>query len=118
MMLNRNLVFKIASLLFIATAIYHVVAIIYPINQDAPLRNAIFIGISLFCAWGFHKRPKYFLFLYIILVIQQFHSHGGAFLRKWRAGDPFDWFDFGVLFFLTVFGVYLIIDWKDRFGKG
>jgi len=108
--MDRSTFFKFAALLTLGVAVYHVVAIFYPLDTSPPWRHAIFIIVSLFCSYGLIKRPKYFVYFFGVLSVQQFYSHGTDFLNKWSDHHKVDWISLGVLIFIPIILYNLIVD--------
>src|ERR1041385_2783035 len=72
-MVYRQLLFKVVSVLSLVIAAYHFVGIFYQINSSPSWRHALFVCICLFCYYGFAKRPKYFIYIFLALSVQQFY---------------------------------------------
>ena len=108
----RSELFKIASLLSMAVAVFHLVGIFYPINSSPSWRHLLFVFIALFCSYGLVKRPKYFAYFFFLLIVQQFYSHGGSLISQWSKHQTIDWVSLLLLIFLPVIFLNLILDSK------
>ncbi len=106
----KRYLFRAASVLALAVALYHLVGIFYQVNTSPWWRHAIFILISLFCAYGFSKRPLYFLYFFAILVAQQFYSHGTNLVSQWMGYNKTDWVSIFLLPLLVVLLVALYLE--------
>jgi len=102
------------SILSLMVAAYHFVEIFYPIDPAPPWRHMIFVGISLFCCYGLVKRPKYFVYCFFVLLLQQFYSHGNYLLSQWYDFNKIDWISAVLLPFLLIIFFNLIMDLKTR----
>lgn len=105
-----NRLFYFFSIGFIAFAVYHLIGIFYAIDASPAWRHGIFTALSIFGIYGILKRPKYFVFLFGILLLQQFYSHGGDFIHLWQTEHKIDWISLFVLLFLPTVFVFLILD--------
>lgn len=105
-----NRLFFIFSFVFIAFAVYHLIGVFYVINDSPAWRHGIFFALSIFGIYGILKRPKYFVFLFGILLLQQLYSHGGDLIHIWQTEHKVDWISLFVLLFLPTVFVFLILD--------
>ena len=108
----RNNLFITLTALCGVTAIYHVVGVFYVINDSPPWRHLLFVAINLLCAYGFLKRPQFFVYLFAILLVQQFYSHGSSIVNMWVEKKQIDWISIAVLIFLPVALVSLFEDYR------
>jgi hypothetical protein len=108
---TRSIVFKAFALLFCFTAIYHLVGAFVKINELPVWRHLLFAGINLFCVYGFLKRPKYFIYLLALLMVQQYYSHGTTLIQLWNEKKEIDWIS---VFDLLILPIALICLIKDR----
>jgi hypothetical protein len=115
-MADRQLLFKILSVLAFVLAAYHFVGIFYQINPSPPWRHALFVCICLLCSYGFIKRPKYFAYIFLALCVQQFYSHGSFLLSQWSDYSKVDWISLLLLIFLPVIFAALVRDSKTKNG--
>jgi len=111
---NLSLPLKVASLLSIVVALYHVIGIFYPINSSPPWRHFSFTCVSLFCSYGFAKRPKYFIYFFFLLLVQQYYSHGGYLLSQWFDYGKIDWISLVLLLLLPILFYSLLMDRKSQ----
>lgn len=112
-MLSRSLLFKIASLLSFLVAVYHAIGIFYAVNSSPPLRHLVFVVVCLVCCYGFLKRPKYFIYFFFVLLVQQLYSHGWSLLFHWFHGK-IDWISLLLLIILPALFYLLARDAKNK----
>src|SRR4051812_31529636 len=89
--ITRNGLFKVFAVIACVTAIYHFAGIFYKIDGSPAWRHSLFAGINLFCVYGILKRPKYFVYLVAILLIQQYYSHGTYLVHLWIESKQVHW---------------------------
>lgn len=114
-MISKKQVFHLATFLTFIVGSYHLIGIFYKVNDATPAHHALFTVINFICVYGFIKRPKFFVFAFGVLVIQQYYSHGSSLIEHWQTYHTINWIDFFILFFAPIFLVYLVIDWRERF---
>ena len=112
--MNRSTFFKIAAVLTLVVAIYHAIGIFYPVNDSPAWRHGLFIVVSGFCCYGFLKRPNYFVYLFGVLSLQQFYSHGSAILNTWSAQHKIDWISVAVLVAIPILLYNLVADAREK----
>jgi len=113
-MINLERIFQFAGLIFLISAIFHFVGIFFPINASPPIRHAVFVAINIFCVLGFVRRPPYFVFLFALLLVQQYSSHGSSLIRNWNESGLIDWIDLLVVILLPIFLIALILERKNK----
>jgi hypothetical protein len=113
-MTKRQTFFKVAAILSLLVATYHFIGIFYPINSSPPRRHAVFVFVCLFCCYGILKRPKYFIYVFFVLVVQQFYSHGSNFLQQWFDYNKIDWLSLVLLPFLVFIFYNLVLDSRSK----
>ena len=70
-------------------------------DTSSSTRHLVFVAINLFFCAAFALRVRWTIFPATLLSLQQFYSHGGAFLEARRHG-VFDGQSVAVLLFLPV----------------
>jgi hypothetical protein len=113
-----NKIFIVFAVFFAVSAIYHLVALFFKINTSPLWRNLLFIVINLLVAYGLLKRPPYFIYLFILLMIQQFYSHGSDLVNLWNQQHKLDWMSLLVFIILPVIFVFLLLDKLGKLGTG
>jgi len=111
---RREHVFKAAAFFGALTALYHLIGIFYKINASSSGRHALFICINLFLVYGFLKRPKYFVFVFFILLLQQLYSHGSFLINHFRESGKIDWISVFILVGLPIIFACLVADYKSK----
>jgi hypothetical protein len=104
-------IFQIYAGICVMVGCFHLIGIFYPINSSPEWRHALFVGINLFCVYGFLRRPRFFIYFFCLLFVQQLYSHGGAAVAIWNKQRAISWVDFGVISFISV---ALILLFKER----
>jgi hypothetical protein len=112
-MTSRQRFFRVCSILAIIVAIYHAVGVFYPINASPPWRHTIFVGVCLFCAYGFEKRPKNFIYVFGALAVQQFFSHGSYMIEQWNGAHDIHWISVALLLVLPVIFFNLLAENRE-----
>ncbi len=79
----RRKIFRLLQIAFTIAAIYHLVGLFYRVDTAPVTRHAIFVVSDLLCAYGFVKRPKYFVFFFMAFTIQQYNAHGQYLIHMW-----------------------------------
>ena len=111
---SRNMLFKVFAILAVFIALYHLTGVFYKINDSPRWRHGLFVCINLFCIYCLLKRPKYFLFLFCILLVQQYYSHGSHLVKQWRTQHTIHWISVFALALLPVALVCLIEDYREK----
>lgn len=96
----------------IATALYHLAGIFYPVDLSPAWRHAVFVFVALFSVWAWIKRPFYLHWFLLLLFIQQCYSHGGAAIGKWNTFHRIAWLDITVL---IIVAILLFKSWNDKY---
>lgn len=107
---SLKVAFQIYAGLSILVGCFHLIGIFYPLNSSPAWRHALFVGINLFCAYGFLKRPRFFVYFFFLLLLQQIYSHGGSAVAMWTQHHIISWFDLAVVLFMSLAFVLLVID--------
>jgi hypothetical protein len=110
-----KVIFQIYVGLCFLVGCFHLIGIFYPINSSPAWRHALFVGINLFCAYGFLKRPRFFVYLFFLLLLQQIYSHGGDAIAIWNQQQIINWIDVAVVLLTFAAFVLLVIDKKRSF---
>ena len=120
------LLFRLAAIAFVCAAVYHFVAAVYPAIEKVVYgagwlpgyprwRHLMWVGIFPTVAGLLLWRPRWLVWPYLVLVLQQLHGHGGNVVRLWEQSGRISWTDAGVLTgeFLLL-GLLLVDRWKRR----
>lgn len=103
-----DVIIKYSWIAFAAAAFYHLLAIIFGLNNSTGWHNCLFVVINLWCAIEVRRARKYFVILFTILYIQQLISHGASILRSMNE-NKMDWLSILVLCALTVMYVAVVV---------
>jgi hypothetical protein len=107
---TRRIFLYVFAVLTLIAATYHFTGIFYKINNSPVWRHALFVVIDLFCVYGFLKRPRYFIYLYSILIIQQYYSHGQHLINLWNLEHKIHWISLAVLVLIPIGWICLLAD--------
>jgi hypothetical protein len=113
----RKVLFFVFAGLAMLAAVYHVTGICYQADGSAYWRHGIFAGISLFCCYGFLKRPGYFTIIIAVLLMQQYYSHGSFLLHLWAEQKKIHWISVFDLILLPIALLCLIEDYRLKKSK-
>lgn len=106
----REFIIRIITLVFLAAAIYHFIAMFVHLN-DLPLwRQILFVCVDLFFALAINYLPGYFLFLFVFLLLEQLYSHGNHLINVWVEKKEIDWLSVLVILFLPFVFFFLFFD--------
>jgi hypothetical protein len=108
-----RIIFQVYAALSLLVGGLHFIGIFYPINSSPTWRHTLFVGINLFSAYGFLKRPRFFVYLFFLLLLQQIYSHGGNAIAIWNQQHVVSWIDVIVLIFTALAFALLLIDKKQ-----
>ena len=111
---QKQTIFMVFAILFGITALYHLVAVFYNINDSTPIRNLIFVVINTICIYGILKRPKWFVYFFAALFVQQCYSHGTDLYKTWMEKGKLDWISLLDLVILPTILFFLIKDWREK----
>ena len=111
---TRGLLFNVFAVLSGLIAIYHFVGVLYKVNESPVWRHLLFAAINLFCVYGILKRPKYFVYLVALLLIQQYYSHGTYLVNLWMVRKQVHWISVFDLLLLPIVLICLVEDGKMK----
>ena len=78
--------------------------------DPSPLwRHALFVAINLGVAWGCWWQPRWFIWVFGLLLLQQLYSHGADFAQAWPG--RVDWRSLLVLLGMPIVALAL---WRRR----
>ncbi len=76
--------------------------------------HLLFIGISVISAFGFWKKPKWFVYFFGILLLQQLYSHGANFYYHWENANVFAGKSFAIILLMPIAFIALLNDSKKN----
>lgn len=112
MIFTKNKILFLCCLFSLIAASFHCIGIFYKINDVPIWRHIIFFLIDLYCAYGFFKKPKYFIWIFFLLLIQQYYSHAYFLLKMWNLYHKIHWISILVLSALPIGQICLIWDYR------
>ena len=99
---------SIVSASFVVGALFHLYRLF--VTDPSPLwRHALFGAIDLGVGWGCWRQPRWFVWVFGLLLLQQLYSHGGDFAHAWP--ERIDWRSLLVLVGMPLVAVAL---WRRR----
>jgi hypothetical protein len=89
----RAIALNAAGACFVLAAMFHLAVVMRPqIDAGSSLaRHGWFVVINVCVAIGLFLRPRFFFWLFSLLVLQQLHGHGRALFFAWAAEHRLDW---------------------------
>jgi drug/metabolite transporter superfamily protein YnfA len=111
---TRDILFKALAGLACLAGAYHLAGIFYKVNESPVWRHLLFVGISVFCVYGFLKRPKYFAWFIALLFAQQCYSHGTYAVNLWMQRKQIHWISLIDLVLLSIGLICLVEDCKVK----
>jgi hypothetical protein len=122
---SHTLVFRVAAFVLLCAAVYHFVASVHPAIERAVYgagyvpgfprwRHLVWVGIDVSLAGLLLWRPRWLIWLWIVLVVEQLHGHGGNAWRLWVQSGGISWIDIAVLIIECSILLLLFLDWRAR----
>jgi hypothetical protein len=99
---------SIVSASFVVGALFHLYYL-FAADTSPPWRNALFAAINLGVAWGCWRQPRWFIWAFGLLLLQQLYSHGSDFAQAWP--ERIDWRSLLVLVAMPAVAFAL---WRSR----
>lgn len=88
---------------FVAGALFHLYAIA---THTMPIgRHALFVAINLTVTWGCWRRPRWFVWVFTALLLQQLYSHGIDLGQAWP--ERIDWNSLVVVIWMPIVALAL-----------
>jgi len=93
---------------FVVGAVFHVYYL-FAADSSPLWRHALFVAINLGVAWGCWRQPRWFFWVFGLLLLQQLYSHGADFAQAWPG--RVDWRSLLVLLGMPIVALAL---WRRR----
>ncbi len=106
----RRKIFYLLEVALSIAAVYHGVGLFYRIDGSTVLRHALFVGLDLFCVYGFLTVRPYFVFFFTAFTLQQYYTHGRYLIEMWIHQHEIHWISVAVLVLLPAGLICLIAD--------
>src|ERR1700733_5636015 len=97
---HNSILFRLMAVIFGLAALYHAAALFIPAFAKAaypatypPLRHVAFVIVNSLAAFLFLKRPRWFIWPYLVLTVQVLQGHGGRLWRAWGDEHQINWVD-------------------------
>jgi len=104
-------IFIVFAVLSFAAMLYHTAGAVQPFDATPAWRHTLFIGICTICMFGFVKRPRWFVWFFGLLLLQQLYSHGSHFIQVFRQ-NKINTIDAAVLLLMPAAFVLLLLNSK------
>jgi hypothetical protein len=102
---------KLLSFFFLATAVYHVICLLFALDTTSPIwRHALFATLSVPMFYFMYKRPPFFVYLFGALLIQQYYGHGRYLIQLWYEKHEIHWISVIDLVFLSFIFILLVLE--------
>jgi hypothetical protein len=111
---TRHILFIIFAVLAFAALLYHTAGAVQPFDKTPAWRHALFIGINTICIYGLLKRPKWFVWFFGVLAVQQLYSHGSYAIELWQQQHLVHWISVADILLLPVLLILLLADKKIK----
>ena len=110
--MNRNSIFRIICLAFIAAGLFHLHGLIMPREGDhqSPLRHLSFVVINGLVVVGLRYRPRFFVLIFGAFAVQQVLVHGRRARYVYEETGMTPWIDIAVLIVVPAVLLFLIWD--------
>src|SRR5438128_1002787 len=103
-------IFRFIAPAFVAGGLVHLTAIFFPqVLEPVPTwYHVLFIGVNFALAWGVLRRPRGFIPIFALYVVQQYIEHLPRCIELWQHQRRFDVPGFAPLVFVP-FVLFLLI---------
>jgi hypothetical protein len=109
----RHILFMVFAALAFAAMLYHTVGAVQPFDATPAWRHTLFIGVCTICMYGLLKRPKWFLWFFSVLTVQQLYSHGSHLIQLLQE-DKLNFIDAAVVLLMPLVFILLLMDSKSK----
>ena len=110
----KKIIFLTFSLLAFVAATYHFIGLFDQVGKIPAWRHSLFVFIDLIAAYGFVKRPRWFIVFLVTLTLQQWYSHGLYALNLWQNEHMIHWISIAIIILLPLAVILLIIDQRSK----
>ncbi|MGG9960593.1 hypothetical protein [Ferruginibacter sp. SUN106] len=110
---TRHILFMVFAGLAFAAMLYHTVGAVQPFDTTPAWRHTLFIGICTICMYGLLKRPKWFVWFFGALTVQQLYSHGSHLIHLLQE-DKLNFIDAAVVLLTPLVFILLLMDSKSK----
>ena len=122
---SSTLAFRLAALVLLCAAMYHFVASVHPAVEKVVYgagylpgfprwRHVVWVGIDVSIAGFLLWRPRWLIWLWIVLIVEQLHGHGGNAWRLWVQSGRISWTDVAVVMGELLILLLLVADYRTR----
>jgi len=112
--MKNYLLFRYFAAVFGIAVLFHIGGMFCHFNGCPWWRHLIFVGVDLFIVYGILKRPQYFIYIFMVFLMQQYYSHGSALVHLWKVQQRVDWISLLVIVYLPIVLAFLIVDMAKK----
>jgi hypothetical protein len=109
----RHILFMVFAGLAFAAMLYHTVGAVQPFDATPAWRHTLFIGVCTISIYGLLKRPKWFLWFFGVLTVQQLYSHGSHLIQLLQE-TKLNFIDAAVVLLMPLVFTLLLMDSKSK----
>jgi len=122
---HSSIPFRLMAVIFVLAVLYHAAALSIPAFAKAaypatypPLRHVAFIIVNSLAAFLFLRRPRWFIWPYLVLTAQVLQGHGVRLRQTWVDARQINWIDVIVVSGVLLGLVLLLRERIDQRNKG
>ncbi len=101
-------IFYFYAFMAAVVGLYYVNRHFFLSQLESGFRNLAFVGICTICVFGLIKRPKWFLYFFGVLMLQQLYSHGSQLFTQWHLLHTINYINLCIVVMMPVIFVSLI----------
>lgn len=109
-----NIFFFLMAAAALTAIVYHTKGYLSPTAETPAWRHALFIGINTISFYGLLQRPRWFIWFWAALTLQQMYSHGSYAWKLWSTQQQVHWISVLVVLMMPVI---LLVIWLERRAK-
>ncbi len=109
----KKYIFVLFSALCIVAATLHLLGFL-GIMEGNNYRHLFFVFLNLLGIYLMQKRPPFLFYLFPILLIQQYYSHGLHFYNCYIEKGEIRWLDVFVLVIMPIAYYFIWLDFRDK----
>jgi hypothetical protein len=109
-------IFRFIAPAFVAGGIFHLVGFIRPdlVEPVPQWYHFLFVLVNLALAAMVLRRPRWFIPVFVLYMVQQYVEHLPRLIDLWREQHRFDWAGFAALVFVPFVFALLLRDARTR----
>jgi hypothetical protein len=103
--------FLCSRIFAIVLGFYHINLFFFSVNGNGAA-HLLFVAICVISAFGFWKRPKWFVYFFLLLVLWQLYIQGVYLYSRWQTVHLFDIKSFAIIILMPIIFMALQKDKK------